>query len=261
MNLEWYQKMIAEAQQRQPTQPQTKQQIVDAAREAARSTQTFAMPAFTDPNWKPMTTADVLGPDYVAQEGGPTAEQLDAHPVWQSILSLMSGAPVASIANSNDMPTMLQNVLSGVQKLDMAPIPGQMDSAATYIAPMPGQAGWVNPTWGSDARPGDVMPPQPSTNDLGHYMPDATGSTWDPYAQGTATSPTSWLGQAQQGFSQGPPTTPVVNPWGYQQQNQPQPAAPMKQGREGYWQNNSTVGDYSTPRPGVGAPWGKAWYS
>jgi hypothetical protein len=227
MDLNWYNKMIADAKQgiRPPQQP------------TAQPFNNGAMPAFTDPNWKPKTTLEVLGPDYVPPEGGPTVDQLNAHPVWQSILSLMAGAPVASIANSNDMPTMLQNILSGVQKMDMAPT-GQPMEWATTTAPTPGQAGWVNPQWGEGALPGGVPPPQSSTNDVGRtwfpgdVQPDGS-QPFDPFAFGMA-SPGSWLDKAQQGFQQGKPSAPVVNPW-----QMPQ--------------------DFTPPRDGNNVPMGMAW--
>ena len=252
---------------------------------AVPSSQRFALPAFADPNWKAPTTQDILGADYVAPDGGPSLEDLNSSPGWQSILSLLGGAPVASIANSNDIPTLLQNVLSGVQKLEGGPLPDQMDSAATYIAPMPGQQGWVNPQWAPGAMPGDAPPPAPSTDDLGRifYPSDVsseTGQAFDPFRFGAPT-PGSWLDQAQQNFPQGAPSAPVVNQWNPQRAIQPtanaqggyspwvgapQPAAPpVEQGRVGYWQTHNPNATPDTPRPGVGAnnaPWGaKPWYS
>jgi hypothetical protein len=285
MNLEWYQKMIAAAQQRQPTQPQTQQQMVDAAKQAARSTQTFAMPAMAAADWKPKTTAEVLGADYAPPEGGPTVDQLNASPVWQSVLAQMAGAPSTIPYSGNLEGQLMPALLSGELALDLLSSWGPHPEPPANLnqpggAPVPGGPGWINPTWGSDARPGDARPPQPSTNDLGHYMPDpTTGSTWDPYSQGQATSPTSWLGGAQQSFSQGPPTTPVVNQWNPQQSmgnagsGIPQPGAPQP-GASGYWQTNPTYADDfvpKSPRPDVGnfkqnlfgsnSPWGKPWYS
>lgn len=239
MDLNWYLQQIASAQQRQGPQPQTKQQIADAA----RATQTFALPAMADPNWKPATTESVLGADYKPPEGGPTVDQLNASPVWQAVLSQIAGAP-STIPNSKDMPALIQNLLSGFQSLEGGYY-GEPPAWATTTAPTPGQAGWVNPQWATGALPGGVAPPKPSTNDMGHYFPDASGSTWEPFQFGQANAPNSWLGQAQQSFPQGPPSAPVVNPWSYQQQRQPQQRGPGMSGAD--------------PKT---SPWGfKPWYS
>jgi hypothetical protein len=165
-------------------------------------------------DWAPKTTTEVLGADYQPPEGGPTVEQLNASPVWQSVLAQMAGAPSTIPYSGNLEGQLMPALLSGELALDLISSWGPQPPAPAHwgTAPVPGEAGWVNPTWAEGALPGGRPPPAPSTNDLGHYMPDATGSTWDPYSQGTAT-PNSWLGKAQGSFPQGPPSAPVVNQW------------------------------------------------
>ena len=227
---------------------------------------TFAAPAWlSNPDWKPKTTEEVVGPNYQAPEGGPSLEYLNNSPGWQLILGQMAGAP-STIPNSKDLPSLIANVLSGVQSLETSPMPEQMDAAATYIAPMPGQAGWVNPQWAPGALPGDRPPPAPSTNDLGHtfYPSDVsseTGQAFDPWSFGQATQG-SWLDKAQQSFPQGKPSAPVVNQWS----NTPP---------EGYTPGTNRYGipfgfGYQAQPPATGpkreaaannAPWANAWYS
>jgi hypothetical protein len=136
-----------------------------------------ATPTMAAPTWEP---ASLLPADYTAQPGGPTLAELNASPLWRMIQSTAAGAPSASLPK--DWQSLVPQILSGSVPLnppafDPATMPAP-PSWSTYIAPTPGQPGWVDPVWGSGALPMDQAPPNPFS--AAPAAPGATPTPKDP---------------------------------------------------------------------------------